>query len=136
LEVRFTSAQAAILIGKFPSQTIAPSVSARRDQDRYDAVLQHDVMLALCQDEAIEPGRYRTALDLWVTPSGHVERVDLLSSTGNEERDKRIVAALHALNVAPPPPNLARPITLLFLPKAGEARYPCDIGSSQRTTAR
>src|SRR5262249_2098559 len=104
-----------------PQNAVAAAPS-RRDQTRYDTALQSDVMLALCRDAATRPGQYRAALDLWVTPSGRVDHVDLLSSTGDPGRDKRIVTALDELASMPPPPGLSQPTTLLLLPKADSAQ--------------
>lgn len=138
LEVRFTAAQAAIVIREARSQHLSASAPPRREQERYEAVLQNDVMSALCRDEATRPGRYRTALDLWVTASGRIDRAELLSSTGDAVRDKRIVAALHALASAPPPAGLNQPTTLLFLPKMSDPARLCEAvsPSMQRATAR
>lgn len=138
LKVRFTAAQAAVLVPDVRSEGTPTPGPQRRDQERYEAALQNDVMLALCRDAATRPGQYRTALDLWVGSSGRIYRAELLGSTGDPVRDKRIVAVLLALASAPPPPGLARPTTLLFLPKPSDSARMCDVASPefQRATIR
>jgi hypothetical protein len=136
LEIRFTSARAAILIHDVGSQIALIPAPPRRDQEAYDAALQNDLMAALCRDAATRPGRYRTALDLWVASSGHVDRAELLSSTGDTDRDQRIVATLRQLNLAPPPPGLALPVTLLLLSKASNSTQMCEAPPVEGTTPR
>jgi TonB family protein len=138
LEVRFTSAKAAILIGHVSSRNVSTPAVPGADQEQLEAQLQNDVMRALCRNRATRPGDYRTALDLWVNPSGHVERAELLSSTGDPDRDKRIVAALEALHSVPPPRGLGQPTTLLLVPKASDSVGACDasLPAVQRAGAR
>jgi hypothetical protein len=126
LEVRFTAAEAAILIGHVSSRNLSTPALPGGDQEQFEAQLQNDVMRVLCRNEATRPGHYRTALDLWVNPSGYVERAEPLSSTGDPDRDKRIVAALEALHSVPPPPGLGQPTTLLLVPKASASVGACD----------
>ncbi len=94
--------------------------------------------MALCQNAITRPGQYRTALDVWVAASGHIERAELLSSTGDIERDKRILAVLNAINSTRPPPNLAQPTTMLILPKPPGSLRPCDAPppAAQRAVVR
>lgn len=122
LSVRFTSAQAAILMREIPLE----ESPARQNQQRYGAVLQQDVIRALCQDHVTSPGQYRMALDLWTAPSGRVDRVELLGSTGDADRDRRVLVALAALTSMQPPPGLPQPTTLLVLPKQSDHVSACD----------
>jgi hypothetical protein len=134
LEARVTGDRAAIIVRDVNfSSTSDASEKTGRD---YDATLQRIVMTALCRDVATRPGLYRAALDLWVASSGRVERTDLLESTGDSVRDKRIVAALDGLGVMPPPPGMTQPTTLLVLPVTGTVQS-CETAlASLRTLAR
>jgi hypothetical protein len=114
LEARVTGDRSAIVVRD--SRPTSTSTALHKDERDYDAVLQNMVMTRLCQDAVTRPGQYRTALDLWVTSFGRVERVDLLSSTGDPVRDQRIVAALNDLRAVLPPAGLAQPTTMLVLP--------------------
>ena len=134
LEARFTAPRAAVLVRDVQSQSASGS-APRKDRGRYDAALQNDVIWALCRDAATRPGQYRTALDLWVTSSGRVDRVELLSSTGNPDRDRRIAAALQAMNTAAPPPGLSQPTTLLLLPATSDSARICNVTLPHRRAA-
>lgn len=138
LEVRFTAAKAAILIRHVSSRNVSTAALPGGEQEQFDARLQKDVMRTLCRSAATRPGVYRAAVDLWVNPSGGVDRAELLSSTGDADRDKRIVAALDALHSIPPPSGLAQPTTLLLVPKASESAAACDALSpaAQRAGTR
>lgn len=126
LEVRFTAATAAVLVRSEASRAALAAVPSRGDRQQFEARLQADVMRALCRNSATRPGDYRAALDLWVASSGRVDRADLLGSTGDSERDQKIVAALEALRSQVPPPGLAQPSTLLVMPRASESAGICD----------
>jgi TonB family protein len=103
-----------------PSNFAAPPPS-RPDRVAYDAVLQNGISGALCRTVAIVPGAYRAALDVWIASTGQVDRAELLASTGDPERDRRILAALRASVFAAPPPDLPEPTTVVIMPKADAA---------------
>jgi hypothetical protein len=130
LDVRFTAAKAAILIRHASSRKGPTPALPGGSQQQFEARLQNDVTRTLCLNAATRPGVYRAALDLWVNPSGDVDRAELLGSTGDPDRDKQIVAALGALNSMPPPSGLGQPTTLLLVPKASEPAAACDTLSS------
>jgi TonB family protein len=114
LEVRVTGDLSAIIVRNVSAGL--RSTAFGKDERDYDAVLQNMVMTKLCQDAVTRPGQYRAALDLWVTSFGRVEWADLLNSTGDPVRDRRIVTALNGLRPVPPPAGLAQPTTMLVLP--------------------
>jgi TonB family protein len=137
MSVSFTGPQAAILVPGNRSQNVATTASSQGGP-KYDAALQYDVLAALCRDAMTRPGQYRTALDLWMMPSGRVGRAELLSSTGDPERDRRILAVLYKLKFVPPPQGLSQPTTLLLLPSASDADRLCDsmLPAAHEATAR
>jgi TonB family protein len=121
--VEFTAAGAVVLT---PVVRSAPSGFAdppplRPDMAAYDAVLQRGIFGALCRNVTIWPGAYRAALDVWIASTGQVDRAELLDTTGDPERDRRILAALRASVFAAPPPGLPQPTTVVIMPKAMDA---------------
>lgn len=141
LIVRFTGEKAVVLL---PDARVPSTRGAARPppgaEDGYDAALQDAVLGALCRSAVTRPGSYRAALDLWVAASGQIDRAELLSSTGNRDRDSSIVAALRTASLASPPHLLARRVTVLLTIRnsavddcAAAGRAPASF---KRTTSR
>lgn len=94
----------------------APVPHAGMDRG-YDGLVQARVWEALCADARTAPGRYRSILQVQVTPSGRIHQPNLISSTGDGSRDAAILATLAQLQMdRSPPPSLAQPLTLVILP--------------------
>jgi TonB family protein len=92
----------------------------------YSAELQRDLTTTLCQHEETRPGSYRTLVRFWIDSSGSVTQAELLTSTGDRERDARLLSVLRNLTVSgSPPPDLPQPITLLLAPGAKPADDYC-----------
>lgn len=115
LIARFTGEKAVVLL---PNPDLAQARRAPRPpsgaEQNYVAALQDAVLGALCQSAITRPGSYRAALDLWIDAGGRLERAELLSSTGNKERDSRIVAALRTVSLISPTHPLDQPVTVLL----------------------
>jgi hypothetical protein len=93
---------------------------------RFLGVLQGSILDVLCQNAETRPGDYRMALQLWITAVGALQRVSLLSSTGDARRDSILVEKLHGLSIpALPPPELTQPITLVIVPRSSLQRPEC-----------
>jgi len=134
--VRFTSEKSAILVPDGP-RTIASLRGAQSGPLQvHETALQRDVMRALCADTVTQPGSYRAALDLWITPTGRVDRAELLASTGDQARDDRILQRLVSLQSSPPPRDVSQPTTLIILPPVAELGGGCagslPVGKSLR----
>jgi len=134
LIVRFTGEKAVVLL---PDPRVPSTRGATRSppgaEEGYDAALQDAVLGTLCRSAVTRPGSYRAALDLWVAASGQIERAELLSSTGNRDRDSSIVAALRTVSLASPPHLLARRVTVLLTIRSSAVD---DCAAAGRTPAR
>jgi hypothetical protein len=129
LTLRRTAANAFVLV---PVATAAPAdplpTPAFAD---YSTLIQTAMKEALCRVAATQPGGYRTAVQLWIAPSGAVVKAALLSSTGNDDRDTMLSAMLRGLTIgAPPPRSLPQPVTLVILP-----RSPAETGDCRPASA-
>jgi hypothetical protein len=97
-----------------------PAADAPSDIPRYatySAMLQNAAKRALCRQADARPGYYRTAIQIWIAPSGSVERVVLVSTTGDVATDKALSDLFGALSLGAPPAGLPQPATLLILPR-------------------
>jgi TonB family protein len=98
--------------------------------DRYASGIQTAIEDALCRSGSTRPGRYRLAMQLWVTPSGTIERTNLLDSAGSEALDAEILATLRGLHVDAPPAGMPQPLTILMLPRALDTPFVCRTGEA------
>jgi Secretin and TonB N terminus short domain len=93
----------------------------------YSAFVQTAIVHALCGRPEARPGGYRVALRLWLDPSGIVSHADLLSSTGDSQRDSRIHDILSRISVGvAPPTKLPQPIVMVILPRRPPASGDCS----------
>jgi hypothetical protein len=84
--------------------------------ERYAGKIQRSIEAALCHSDSTRPGTYRLAMQIWVAPSGKVERTRVLTSMGGTQRSDDVRDILDQLTLDPPPPDMPEPITLLLLP--------------------
>jgi hypothetical protein len=104
----------------------SPAPPPAPDYVDYSALLQVAMKHALCRLGTIAPGDYRLAVQLWLSPSGTVTQTRLLGSTGNNDRDAVLLAAMRDLVIgASPPAGLPQPVTLVILPRSPTATGDC-----------
>jgi hypothetical protein len=94
----------AFVIMPSPSGRVGPTASTARPDPRFMAALQTAVVEALCRAPLTRPGGYKIAVELWIGPSGAIQRSALIGSTGDAERDKMLLAVLQDAPVRMPPP--------------------------------
>ncbi len=96
-------------------------------------VLQAEFLGVLCQRPETRPGRYKVALKFSIGPSGGVQQVSLLDSTGDSARDAEIVAAVERVTVGEAaPPELAQPITTIIAPRSPDVTGDCTSADGMR----
>jgi TonB family protein len=125
LLVRRTDVDAfAILPGRVePDRVQAP---ASHPDGRFVSALQNGVVDLLCRNSETRPGRYKVALELWVAPTGTIQRSALMASTGDVALDAALLRALQGGNInAAPPANVAQPFILTVAPRAPSETGDC-----------
>jgi hypothetical protein len=84
----------------------------------YLALVQRTIQRVFCEREKTKPGQYRAALQFRIGAAGEIMSPDLLSSTGDRQRDLMIVEALGRLRVPlNPPPGMAQPLSMIISPR-------------------
>jgi hypothetical protein len=116
LVARYTGPSAFTLVPAISDA--GPTVARIPRFPEYSAALQAAVTRALCRLRETRPGGYRVAARLWVGPLGKVERVGVLGTTGDADRDAALADLLgHLVIGEAPPAGLAQPTTLVVLPR-------------------
>jgi hypothetical protein len=81
----------------------------------YADSIRSDVQKALQHNARTRGGDYRATLDLWIDPSRMIKRTALLRSTGDQDRDAAVAAALRGLAISrPTPANLPQPVRVVI----------------------
>ncbi|MDQ0008531.1 hypothetical protein J2T07_000690 [Luteibacter jiangsuensis] len=100
---------------------VAPRHEAVPTGDRLDErsarVVQAAVERALCAHEDTRPGGFRLAMQLWIGNDGGVTDVAALATSGDQERDDRVLATLRSLRL-PADVHRSSPVTVLLTPSA------------------
>jgi protein TonB len=70
----------------------------------------------LARDKDVRRLDYKVGVDLWLTPSGSLQRAELVGSTGDPATDQALRAALARFpgTPTPPPERMLQPIRLLL----------------------
>ncbi len=69
----------------------------------------------LARDRDVKRRDYQVRIEIWLTPTGGLQRAELLGSTGDPETDQALRDALSRFPGTgdPPPPRLPQPVRLL-----------------------
>jgi hypothetical protein len=85
----------------------------------YSESVQTDIQKALQKNTRTRAGSYRAVLDLWIDPSRMIQRTELFRSTGDDERDAAVAAALRGVTISrPAPTNTPQPIRVVIVVKS------------------
>jgi hypothetical protein len=123
------------VVGPVPIDATARGSATRQQLDhrRYDGLLQAGLRTAFC-DAHIVPDSSRIAARLWIGQAGQVLQVKTLSSTGGNEMDRSVDAALRQINLGvAPPAGFAQPVTIVILPSDPDMQQDCGRHVPSRT---
>lgn len=125
LAARFTSAGAVVIYAGSTSAvtlnpitaTAAPVVGRpgpNAEARAYAEAVQRQTIEALRQDADLSDGAYALSVRMWVAQDGAARRVDMLSGSGEAQRDADFLALASTLRFPPPPPDLPQPMRIEF----------------------
>lgn len=107
-------------------EKVSPAASLMRSHANFMSALQTGVLAALCRTPLTRPGEYKIAIELWVAPTGIVQRSALVGSTGNAERDGMLHRALRGTSIRlAPPSNIPQPFILTIAPRPPDQTGDC-----------
>lgn len=86
----------------------------------YTSMLKDNILDILSEDEFIRRGSYQVTVRIWLTQEGTVERIALVSTSGNREKDAAIEKRLEKMRRAPeaPPLEMPQPVTLRIVSRS------------------
>jgi TonB family protein len=115
---------------------VVPAPSIQQDNSKtladripYLAMVQRDIERAFCRLPETRPGQYRLALRFEIDATGKVAHSQLLSSTGDPQRDELIADVFRDISIEqPPPPGMPQPITMIVSPRPPVQTGDCRSG--------
>jgi hypothetical protein len=130
LSARFTSAGAVVIYASTtsavtlnPLTAVAAPVVGRDAVDpvflTYAEVVRRRITEALRIDAGLTDKGYRIGLRLWVGDDGRPMRAEILSGSGEAERDGRFLDLAKATTFPAPPPRLPQPLRIEFAVRPG-----------------
>jgi TonB family protein len=128
LVARYTTMDAYTLMrAPAPPSPGAPSIDA--DLVKYGPYLgavQASILKAICETDGARPGAYQATLQFWIDPSGEITDVEVLTTTGDPDRDADILGALQNVTVGEgPPAGMPQPLTMAISPKSPNITGDC-----------
>ena len=115
------------VVGPVPTDASVRSGAARQplDHRRYYGLLQASLRTAFCGTHVVSDSS-RIAARLWIGQAGEVLQVKTLGSTGSDQMDRSVDAALRQMSLGvAPPAGFAQPITIVVLPSDPDMREDC-----------
>lgn len=105
----------------------------------YLALVQQGLDRAFCRAPVAASDPDDFLARVWISPTGDVQRAELLPGTGIEARDRVYIAALTGLLIgAPPPAAMPQPVNLMIMPKQSQGSSACMMqgqGTDSRSAA-
>ncbi|HZX78184.1 TonB family protein [Lysobacter sp.] len=82
----------------------------------YGRYLGYVLQQAIARDEKARRLAFRLQVDIWLSPGGDIDRVELVRGSGNDEADQAVLAALRAVGRIDerPPGSLTFPARVLI----------------------
>ncbi|ARP93298.1 STN domain-containing protein [Bordetella genomosp. 13] len=129
LNVRRTAEFSYVITSAPPASSASTARQWRSASEKsYYGLVQRSLRRALCANARVAPASYRAALQFWIDPLGHIDRVHLLDTTGDPQRDDVLRQTLTGLTVAPPPQELPQPVLMVLLPREQALTADCHAG--------
>jgi protein TonB len=86
----------------------------------YAGLLKNEILGELNTLDEVRAGSYSIVVRVWVRPDGSIERVRIVQSSGNRDRDRAIEAALSKIEriSQAPPADMPQPVSLRIVSRA------------------
>ncbi|ATQ44573.1 STN domain-containing protein [Caulobacter mirabilis] len=125
LSARFTQGGAVVIyagsgsaVALNPITATAAPVIGRSGEDpaarAYAESVQRQIVERLRSDPALSSGDYVVSARFWVDDVGAARRVEVITGSGDQTRDRAFLAAASAMLFPVPPPNLPQPMRMEF----------------------
>ena len=86
------------------------------DHQFYASAVRYSIQGALQRTSAVKRSTFQVDMNVWLSSTGIIRRMDLLVPTGRADVDLAIVRAVHGLTIsAPPPAMLPQPVHVSIL---------------------
>jgi protein TonB len=81
--------------------------------DWYTGQLKDKIEDAISKDKALATGSYKVIVKVWVAANGHIQKYELVSSTGDADKDALVRKALDGMSgLSEPPGDMPQPVKL------------------------
>lgn len=128
LSPRYMAADAFVLVADDDRSSLQTNTAPPDVVTRYYGRIQASLRRALCANIYTRPGDYRVAIGFRIGPSGIVSRAELLSSSGDHDRDTTIAKAVSELAIGvAPPQGFAQPVILIITPQSQASVRDCEV---------
>jgi len=86
----------------------------------YTNLLQQRIQDEISRNQQLRSGDYRAVVRVWLTREGAIQRVEMVGSSGDPERDQLIRSSLASMAPLrePPPENMPQPVRLRITSRA------------------
>lgn len=84
--------------------------------NEYESVVQNGIRDVFCNEASLAKNDYRAALRFYIDKNAHLLAPVLLDSTGDKQRDAKILAALSGVKFKRAPLETKKPFFMLILP--------------------
>lgn len=123
-------AEGAFILSMAPPAAGVPAVEAAHR--RYYALIQAGLLDMLCRQGDARPGHYRIIAEFRIAPSGAIEDMRRIGSTGLADTDRKFEGTLRSVRFdEPPPSNFAQPVRILIVPDTPGAAPACARGDGR-----
>jgi periplasmic protein TonB len=80
----------------------------------YTDLIKNKIEDAMAKDKVLANGAYKVVVKIWVASNGHIERYELVGTSGNSEKDILLKQALDSMPPLsdPPPSDMPQPVKL------------------------
>lgn len=86
----------------------------------YTGKIKASIEAAIAEQKELAKEQYKIVVELWLAKDGQVEKIELVSSSGDQKRDELLRQALRSVKriAEPPPEDMPQPVKLRITAKS------------------